>query len=58
MTPSSDTHESSRSETPSSARIASSMALRAGSRSWGRMTSILLTTMKVGLLVKRGLIDS
>lgn len=57
MTPSSDTHESSSSVTESSARIASSMALRAGSRSHGRMTSILLTTMNVGLFVNSGLID-
>jgi len=57
MTPSSDTHESDRSSTLSSARMASSMALRAGSRSSGRTMSILLTTMKVGLLANKGLID-
>jgi hypothetical protein len=58
MTPSSETQESSRRLTLSAVRIESSMALRAGSRSAGRITSILLQTMNVGLLVKRGLMDS
>lgn len=57
MTPSSETHESARSSTPSSARIASSIAFRSGSRSSGRTMSILLMTMKVGLLANRGLMD-
>ena len=57
MTPSSETQDSSRRVTESSARIESSIAFRAGSRSDGRMTSILLMTIKVGLLVKRGLMD-